>query len=102
MLNTGFPFDAVQMPLNPLDATFKSFRQQVLPELNRRGIAALAMKPFNGTGAVITMGAVTAEEALRFAMSIPVTTTITGMERLDVLRQNLKIARDRRQSQSWL
>jgi aryl-alcohol dehydrogenase-like predicted oxidoreductase len=93
MLNTGFPFDAVQMPLNPFDATFKSFRQQVLPELNRRGIAALGMKPLSGTGAGITMGAVTAEEALRFAMSLPVTTTITGMERLDVVRQNLKIAR---------
>ncbi len=93
MLNTGFPFDAVQMPLNPFDATFKSFRQQVLPELNRRGIAALGMKPLSGTGAGITMGAITAEEALRFAMSLPVTTTITGMERLDVVRQNLKIAR---------
>jgi aryl-alcohol dehydrogenase-like predicted oxidoreductase len=93
MLNIGFPFDAVQMPLNPFDATFKSFRQQVLPELNRRGIAALGMKPFSGTGVGITKGAVTAEEALRFAMSLPVTTTITGMERLDVVRQNLQIAR---------
>jgi uncharacterized protein len=93
MLNTGFPFDAVQMPLNPFDATFKSFRQQVLPELNRRGIAALGMKPLCGTGAGITKGAVTAEESLRFAMSLPVTTTITGMERLDVVQQNLKIAR---------
>jgi predicted aldo/keto reductase-like oxidoreductase len=93
MLHTGFPFDAVQMPLNPFDATFKSFRQQVLPELNRRGIAALGMKPLSGTGAGITQGAVTAEEALRFAMSLPVTTTITGMERLDVVRQNLAIAR---------
>lgn len=93
MLNTGFPFDAVQMPLNPFDATFKSFRQQVLPELNRRGIAALGMKPLNGTGAAITTGAITAAEALRFAMSLPVTTTITGMERLDVVRQNVQIAR---------
>jgi uncharacterized protein len=94
MLETGFPFDAVQMPLNPFDATFKSFRQKVLPELNRRGIAALGMKPLCGTGAGITKGALTAEEALRFAMSLPVTTTITGMERLDVVRQNLKIARE--------
>ena len=69
-----------------------SFRQQVLPELNRRGIAALGMKPLNGTGAGITKGALTAEESLRFAMSLPVTTTITGMERLDVVRQNLAIA----------
>jgi aryl-alcohol dehydrogenase-like predicted oxidoreductase len=93
MLGTGFPFDAVQMPLNPFDATFKSFRQQVLPELNRRGIAALGMKPLSGTGAGITMGVLTAEEALRFAMSLPVVTTITGMERMDVVRQNLSIAR---------
>jgi aryl-alcohol dehydrogenase-like predicted oxidoreductase len=93
MLNTGFPFDAVQMPLNVFDANFKSFRHQVLPELNRRGIAALGMKPLSGTGAGITKGAVTADEALRFAMSLPVTTTITGMERLDVVRQNLAIAR---------
>jgi hypothetical protein len=42
MLATGFPFDAVQMPLNAFDATFHSFETQVLPELNRRGIAALA------------------------------------------------------------
>src|SRR5450755_461214 len=44
MLATGFPFDAVQIPLNPFDATFLSFEQQVLPELNRRGIAPLGMK----------------------------------------------------------
>src|SRR5579883_1914001 len=45
MLNTGFPFDAVQMPLNPFDHHFMSFEQEVLPEVNRRGMAALGMKP---------------------------------------------------------
>jgi uncharacterized protein len=39
MLQTGFPFDAVQMLLNAFDANFKSFERQVLPELNKRGIA---------------------------------------------------------------
>src|SRR5246127_3644329 len=44
MLETGFPFDAVQMPLNAFDAHFHSFQEQVVPELNRRGIAILGMK----------------------------------------------------------
>ena len=93
MLRTGFPFDAVQMPLNAFDSTFRSFETQVVPELNRRGIAALGMKPLNGTADAIKKGVLTAEEALRYAMSLPVTTTITGMERLEVLEQNLALAR---------
>ena len=94
MLKTGFPFDAVQMPLNPFDATFRSFEKQVLPELNKRGIAALGMKPLNGHGEAITKGAITAEEALRYAMSLPVATTITGMDSPEILRQNLRIAQN--------
>jgi aryl-alcohol dehydrogenase-like predicted oxidoreductase len=92
MLNTGFPFDAVQMPLNPFDGTFRSFEQQVLPEVIRRGMAPLGMKPLGGTAPAVKAGVFTAEEALRYAMSLPVATTITGMEKLDVLQQNLKIA----------
>lgn len=92
MLATGFPFDAVQMPLNAFDAHFLSFEQQVLPELNRRGIAALGMKAINGTGDPVKKGAITAEQSLRYAMSLPVTVTIAGMETMDVLQQNLRIA----------
>jgi uncharacterized protein len=94
MLKTGFPFDAVQMPLNAFDASFRSFQTQVLPELNRRGIAALGMKPMSGHGEPIQKGAVSAEEALRYAMSLPVATTITGMEKPEILRQNLHIAQN--------
>jgi len=94
MLQTEFPFDSVQMPLNAFDANFLSFENQVLPELHRRGIAPLGMKPLNGHGEAIDKGEVTAEEALRYAMSLPVATTITGMETLQVLRQNLKIAQN--------
>src|SRR3984885_11235439 len=92
MLNTDFPFDAVQMPLNSFDANFHSFEIQVLPELNRRGIAPLGMKPLNGHGEAIQQGVISAEEALRYAMSLPVATTITGMEKLEVLHQNLRVA----------
>jgi uncharacterized protein len=95
MLNTGFPFDSVQMPLNAFDHSFpRSFERQVLPELNRRGIAALGMKPLSGRGEPIKAGVLTAEEALRYAMSLPVTTTISGVDSMDVLRQNLRIAQN--------
>jgi len=84
----------VQMPLNAFDATFHSFETQVLPELNRRGIAALGMKPFSGQGAPLQNGLLTPDEALRYAMSLPVVTTITGMDKIDVLHQNLQIAQN--------
>ena len=93
MIRRGYPFDAVQMPLNCLDATFRSFEKQVLPELNKRGIAALGMKPMGGTAAAVKSGLVQAEEMLRYAMSLPVATTIAGMDSFDVLRQNLRVAR---------
>src|ERR1700730_18161535 len=48
MLRTNFPFDSVQMPLNPFDGTFRSFEKQVVPEAQRRGIAVLGMKPLSG------------------------------------------------------
>jgi aryl-alcohol dehydrogenase-like predicted oxidoreductase len=93
MLSHDFPFDTVQMPLNCVDATFRSFEQQVLPEANRRGIAAFGMKSMGGSGELIRHGVVTPAEALRYAMSLPVAVTISGMESMGVLQQNLEIAR---------
>jgi uncharacterized protein len=93
MLKTGFPFDAVQMPLNPFDANFHSFEKKVLPVLNERGIAALGMKPIGGHGEPVQKGVFTATELLSYAMSLPVTTTITGVSDVPVLEQNLKIAK---------
>src|ERR1700752_4072427 len=93
MLAHNYPFDTVQMPLSCFDGTYRSFEQQVLPELERRGIAALGMKSLGGDGQPILHGVVAAEEALRYAMSLPVATTITGIDSLEVLRQNLAIAR---------
>ena len=93
MLAHDFPFDAVQMPLNCFDASFRSFEQKVLPELLKRGIAPLGMKSLSGSGAPITKGVVTVEEALRYAMSLPVATTIAGMDSMSVLKQNLRVAR---------
>jgi len=95
MIRTGFHFDSVQMPLNAFDANFRSFHQQVVPEAQRRNMAVLGMKPFSGTADPLKRGVVTPEEALRYAMSLPgVTVTITGMDRPDVVRQNLQIAQN--------
>jgi len=92
MLNTGFPFDAVQMPLNPFDANFFSFEQKVLPVLNSRGIAPLGMKPIGGHGEPVQKGVFTAKELLQYAMSLPVATTISGVSEMPILEQNLGIA----------
>ncbi len=92
MLSHDFPFDTVQMPLNCCDATFRSFETHVLPEANRRGIAALGMKSLGGSGELVRHGVVTAEQGLRYAMSLPVATTISGVDSMEVLDQNLKIA----------
>jgi len=85
MLARDFPFDTVQMPLNALDATFRGFEQQVLPEATKRGVAVLGMKSLGGSGEIVVNGAVTSEEGLRYAMSLPVATTISGMDSLAVL-----------------
>jgi len=93
MLAHGYAFDACQMPLNCFDASFRSFEARVLPEVNRRGIAAMGMKSMGGEGDPVKKRVVTAEEALRYAMSLPVAVTITGIDSMRVLRQDLRIAR---------
>ena len=94
MLERNYPFDTVQMPLNILDATYaRSFQKLVLPELLRRDIAPLGMKSLCGSGEPVKNGVYTAEEGLRYAMSVPgVAVTISGMESPEILQQNLKIA----------
>lgn len=93
MLAQNFPFDTCQMPLNCFDATFRSFEREVLPEVQRRGIAAIGMKSLSGGGDPVKKGVVTVAEALRYAMSLPVATTVSGIDSLEVLHQNLAIAR---------
>jgi uncharacterized protein len=93
MLAHNYPFDTVQMPLNCFDGTYRSFEQQVLPEVQRRGMAALGMKSLGGDGQPLLHGIVRVDEALRYAMSLPVATTVSGVDSLSVLRQNMAIAR---------
>jgi predicted aldo/keto reductase-like oxidoreductase len=93
MLSYDYPFDSCQMPLNVFDATFRSFEQQVLPELQRRRIAPIGMKSLCGEGDPAKKRAIPAVDALRYAMSLPVAVTVTGIDSEKVLRQNLRVAR---------
>jgi aryl-alcohol dehydrogenase-like predicted oxidoreductase len=95
MLNTafahGFTFDAVQMPLNVMDAHYRSFEKQVLPVLVRHGIAVLGMKPL-GAGNILLSGKVTATECLHYAMNLPTSVVITGIDSMAILDQALEAA----------
>ena len=92
MLKRDYVFDTCQLPLNCFDATFRSFEDHVLPVLVRRGIAAIGMKSLSGDGRQVKDKVVTAEEALRYAMSLPVATTVSGIDSMRVLKQNLRVA----------
>jgi aryl-alcohol dehydrogenase-like predicted oxidoreductase len=93
MLSFNFPFDACQLPLNGFDATFRSFQTRVLPELARQKIAAIGMKSLGGDGRVVSKRVARVSDALRYAMSLGVCTTVSGIDSLKVLHQNLDIAR---------
>ena len=95
MLNRGFHFDTVQMPINPFDPSFRSFEEQVLPVAVGKGMAVFSMKSMGGGGEAIVHGALTPTEALSYAMSVKgVSTTISGMDSMAVLDQNLAIVRN--------
>ena len=94
MLSFGYPFDACQLPLNVFDASFRSFEQRVLPELHRQQIAPIGMKSLCGHGEAVKKRVVSIEDALRYAMSLPVTSTVSGIDSIKVLKQNIRIASD--------
>jgi len=87
-----FTFDAVQMPLNVMDAHFESFEKKVLPVLVKHNIGVLGMKPM-GDPFVLVSGTVTAVECLHYAMNLSTSVVITGCDSLPVLEQALHAAR---------
>jgi uncharacterized protein len=89
----GFTFDTVQMPVNALDEHYDSFGQKVIPVAQKHGMAILGMKSFSN-GLILKTNTVTAVEALHYAMSVPVTMTITGCDSMKILDQALGVARN--------
>jgi predicted aldo/keto reductase-like oxidoreductase len=96
MLDTAFKreftFDAVQMPLNVMDAHFKSFAKKVVPVLTKHGIGVLGMKPM-ANGVILRSNTVTPVECLHYAMNLPTSVVITGCDSLEILEQALEAAR---------
>jgi hypothetical protein len=88
----GFTFDTVQMPLNVMDAHYRSFEKQVLPELVKRKIGVLGMKPL-ANGIILRSKTVGATECLRYALHLPTDVVITGIDSMEVLEQALQVAR---------
>jgi predicted aldo/keto reductase-like oxidoreductase len=87
-----FHFDTAQMPVNVMDAHFRSFTRQVVPEMVRRGVGVLAMKTM-GDGFILRSKTVTAIECLHFALHQPTSVVITGIDSMEVLDQAFQAAR---------
>jgi predicted aldo/keto reductase-like oxidoreductase len=88
----GFRFDAVQMPLNVMDAHFNSFEKKVLPILTNEGVGVLGMKSM-GDKVILRSKTATAIECLHYAMSLPTSVVITGCDSVAILQQALNAAR---------
>ncbi|HEY7097819.1 MAG TPA: aldo/keto reductase [Terriglobales bacterium] len=85
----GFQFDAVQMPLNVMDAHYRSFGKMVLPKLVESGIGVLGMKSM-GEGIILESKVVTAIECLHYALNLPTSVVITGIDSQKILEQALE------------
>ncbi|HVZ19086.1 MAG TPA: aldo/keto reductase [Terriglobales bacterium] len=97
MLNVAsqhnFHFDTVQMPLNVMDAHFESFEKKVLPRLVKENIGVLGMKSM-GDPFILESKTVTPFECLHYAMSLPTSVVITGIDNMQVLQQDLSVLRN--------
>jgi uncharacterized protein len=94
MLSKSYEWATVQMPLNVMDSQYRSFQHQVLPVLNKRGIAPLGMKSLGGLGNIVKEAGVPVEDALRYVFSLPIASLVSGIDSEKVLDQNLKIVRE--------
>lgn len=88
----GFTFDAVQMPLNVMDAHYRSFEKLVLPELVKQNIGVLGMKSM-GNGVILRSNTVTPMECLHYALNLPTSVVITGIDSMEILDQALEAMR---------
>lgn len=90
----GFHFDTVQMPLNVMDAHFRSFAQLVVPKLIEQQIGVLGMKPFcGGEGIALKSNTVQPIECLHYALNLPTSVVITGIDKPEVLDQAFAAAK---------
>ena len=94
MLSQGFPWDTLQMPVSVLDANFNSFQKEIIPIAEEQGIGVIGMKSL-ASGHLFDDPAIgiSAEEAIRYALSQPIASLCTGIDSMAILEQNLRIGR---------
>jgi predicted aldo/keto reductase-like oxidoreductase len=93
MLAHDFAWDTCQMPINAADAHYRSFQNEVLPELNRCGIGCIGMKSLGGGGQILSGLGLTAQQARRYALSLPISTLVCGISSVENLEQDVEIGR---------
>lgn len=100
MIERGFEWDSVQMPINPLDHHWVSFQGGVMPKALKNNIGVIAMKTLGGSlrkwpGEIpANSGVLTAAQCHRFVLNLPVSTLVSGMDSMDVLEKNMKTVRE--------
>lgn len=94
MLAKPYPWATVQFPLNVMDVHYRSFQKHLLPTLNERRIGPIGMKSLGGRGGIVKQAGVPVEDALRYVLSLPISTLVAGIDSEANLDQNLKILRD--------
>lgn len=95
MLKRRFYWDAVMLPLNVFDAHFRSFEKRLLPVLNRRGIGSIGIKSLSGfMSPMLYETGLKAEDCIRYVMSLPISTLVSGMESMELLQKNLRIVKN--------
>ncbi len=92
MLDIDFNWDTVQFPLNVLDYHFRSFQKQILPQAVEKNMGVIGMKSL-AAGRIFNID-IGVEEAIKYSLSMPISTLVSGIDSFEVLEQNLKIARN--------
>jgi predicted aldo/keto reductase-like oxidoreductase len=92
MLDLDFDWDTVQMPLNVLDYHYRSFQNQILPQAKERNMGIIGMKSL-AAGRIFKTD-ISVQDAIRYSLSLPISTLVSGIDSIEVLEQNLKIARE--------
>ena len=94
MLGKPFEWETAQMPINVMDAHYRSFQKQVVPVCLKKNVGVIGMKGFGGGPGHIAKAGLSAEEAYRYALSQPVASQVVGITSMEQLTQNIALARN--------
>ena len=93
MLDKPFDWETVQMPINMMDAHFRSFREHIVPQCVQRGAGVIGMKSLGG-GVIPGQAGISADTCIRYALSQPISSLVVGFTNMDELLQNVATARN--------